>query len=71
MLRLFQDVMNGPEQPDLPQRADLTLGEGLVLAPLVIAMVLVGIDPAPLTGLQAPSTAAAGASHATVARVDR
>jgi NADH-quinone oxidoreductase subunit M len=72
MLRLFQDVMNGPEQPDLPQRADLTFTEGLVLAPLVVAIVLVGIDPAPLTGLQAStSNAATNAPHATVARVGR
>ncbi|MDQ6826518.1 MAG: NADH-quinone oxidoreductase subunit M, partial [Candidatus Eremiobacteraeota bacterium] len=49
MLRLFQDMMNGPLVPDLPERPDMTLTEGLSLAPLVLAIVLVGVNPHPLT----------------------
>ncbi|MDQ6826895.1 MAG: NADH-quinone oxidoreductase subunit M [Candidatus Eremiobacteraeota bacterium] len=49
MLRLFQDIMNGPPVADLPERRDMTLIEGIALAPLVLAMVLVGVDPHPLT----------------------
>jgi NADH-quinone oxidoreductase subunit M len=49
MLRLFQGVMNGPEVDDLPVRADLGWIEGLALAPLVLALVLVGINPHALT----------------------
>jgi NADH-quinone oxidoreductase subunit M len=49
MLRLFQGIMNGPAVADLPVRADLTWMEGLALAPVVLALVLVGVDPHPLT----------------------
>ncbi len=49
MLRLFQDMMNGPRVADLPERRDMTLTEGIALAPLVLAIVLVGVDPHPLT----------------------
>jgi len=49
MLRLLQDSMNGPERDDLPQRPDLTLIEGLALAPLVLALLFVGVYPGPLT----------------------
>jgi NADH-quinone oxidoreductase subunit M len=45
MLRLFQGVMNGPEVPDLPERRDLTWLEGLAVAPLVAAFVLLGLNP--------------------------
>jgi NADH-quinone oxidoreductase subunit M len=48
MLRLLQDTINGPEKHDLPQRPDLTWMEGLSLAPLVIAIVLLGVSPGPL-----------------------
>ncbi|MBV9408609.1 MAG: NADH-quinone oxidoreductase subunit M [Candidatus Eremiobacteraeota bacterium] len=48
MLRLFQDTMNGPEVPDLPERRDMTWIEGLAVAPLVAAFVFLGVDPAPL-----------------------
>jgi NADH-quinone oxidoreductase subunit M len=48
LLRLYQDVMNGPERADLPVRPDLTLLEGLAIAPLLAALVLVGIYPGPL-----------------------
>lgn len=49
MLRLFQDMMNGPTVPDLSERRDMTLIEGIALAPLVLALVLVGVNPHPLT----------------------
>lgn len=44
-LRLYQGIMNGPEVPDLPVRADLTWLEGLAVAPLLAALVLVGVQP--------------------------
>jgi len=52
MLRLFQGVMNGPEVQDAPARADLTWAEGFALAPLVIAIVLLGIDAGPLARVE-------------------
>lgn len=49
MLRLFQGIMNGPEIADLPVRRDLTLLEGLALAPLFAAIVVLGVNPHLLT----------------------
>jgi len=49
MLRLFQNMMNGPAIADLPVRSDLTWIEGLAVAPLLLATLLVGIDPHALT----------------------
>ena len=51
MIRLYQDVMNGPEVEDVPVRADLTWLEGLAVAPLLAALVIVGVYPAPLLHL--------------------
>jgi len=45
VLRLFQGIMNGPEVDDLPVRRDLTWIEGLAVAPLLAALVLVGVQP--------------------------
>jgi NADH-quinone oxidoreductase subunit M len=45
MLRLFQTIMNGPEHLDLPQRKDLSWIEGLAVAPLVVAVVWLGVAP--------------------------
>lgn len=45
LLRLFQDVMNGPEVEDVPVRHDLTWLEGLAVAPLLAALVVLGIQP--------------------------
>ncbi|MBD5606537.1 MAG: NADH-quinone oxidoreductase subunit M, partial [Candidatus Eremiobacteraeota bacterium] len=59
MLRLFQGTMHGPELADLPEREDLSPIEFLALAPLVVAIVLLGVNPGPL--------AASAASHGTVA----
>jgi NADH-quinone oxidoreductase subunit M len=63
MLRLYQGIMNGPEIPDLPVRPDLTWLEGLALAPLVAAVVWLGVNPSEITALAAqgvpPTTAVA------------
>ncbi|MDE2482832.1 MAG: NADH-quinone oxidoreductase subunit M [bacterium] len=53
MLRLFQGIMNGPEVPDLPVRRDLGWLEGLALAPLVLALVVLGVNPHALTTFDA------------------
>ena len=45
-LRLYQGIMNGPELEDLPVRPDLTWIEGLAVAPLLAALVYVGVQPA-------------------------
>jgi NADH-quinone oxidoreductase subunit M len=45
MLRLLQDIINGPEVKDIPQRRDLTWIEGLAVAPLLAALVVLGIYP--------------------------
>ena len=45
MLRLLQDVINGPEVAALPRRPDLTLIEALAVAPLLAALLFVGIYP--------------------------
>ncbi len=59
MLRLYQGIMNGPEVPDLPQRRDMTWSEGLAVAPLVVAFVLLGVDPAPVVASVGSVTGAA------------
>jgi NADH-quinone oxidoreductase subunit M len=53
MLRLFQGIMNGPDVPDLPERRDLTWIEGLAIAPLIVAFVLLGLNPGPVVALVA------------------
>ncbi|HEY1976818.1 MAG TPA: NADH-quinone oxidoreductase subunit M [Candidatus Baltobacteraceae bacterium] len=45
VLRLYQDIMNGPEVEDVPVRRDLTWLEGLAVAPLLAALVVLGIQP--------------------------
>ncbi|MGB8519422.1 MAG: NADH-quinone oxidoreductase subunit M [Candidatus Tumulicola sp.] len=45
-LRLYQGVMNGPVLDDLPVRRDLGWVEGLAVAPLLAALVYVGVQPA-------------------------
>lgn len=49
MLRLFQGVMNGPAVADLPVRSDLSWVEGIAIAPLALALVVIGVDPHALT----------------------
>jgi NADH-quinone oxidoreductase subunit M len=51
MLRLLQDTINGPQRGDLAQRRDLTFGEALAVAPLLAALLYVGIYPHALLAL--------------------
>ncbi len=51
MIRLYQDIMNGPEVEDVPVRGDLTWLEGLAVAPLLAALVVLGVYPMPLLRL--------------------
>ncbi|MHB8139902.1 MAG: complex I subunit 4 family protein [Vulcanimicrobiaceae bacterium] len=48
-LRLFQGMMNGPVRPDLPMRRDLTWIEALAVVPLLLALLVLGVNPHPLT----------------------
>ncbi len=57
MLRLLQDTINGPQVKDIPERPDLTWVEGLAVAPLLAALVVLGCYPHAIT-----STAAAAAT---------
>ncbi len=45
MLRLLQDAINGPMIATLPQRRDLTFAEALAVAPLLAALLFIGIYP--------------------------
>ncbi len=56
-LRLYQGIMNGPPVDDLPVRRDLTWREGLAVAPLLAALVLVGVQPHALLASAAPPAA--------------
>lgn len=51
MIRLYQDIMNGPEDDDVPVRADLTWVEALAVSPLLAALVVLGVYPVPLLRL--------------------
>jgi len=50
MLRLFQGLMQGPPAGPVP-KSDIYAGQLLVLAPLVVLMFAIGLDPAVLTNL--------------------
>ena len=63
MLRLFQGVMNGPELEDLPVRRDLTWMEGLAVAPLVLALVALGVNPHAVTSFDPTAYSVAANSH--------
>ncbi len=52
LLRMFQGIMHGPESPDLPTRPDLAWWEVAAVAPLVAAMVLLGVDAGPLARIE-------------------
>lgn len=56
MLRAFQTIMNGPKAADLPERRDLTWIEGIALAPLVIAFILLGVNPGPVAAFAVQSS---------------
>jgi len=51
MIRLYQDIMNGPQRSDVTVRADLNWLEALAVTPLLAALVVIGVDPAPLLRL--------------------
>jgi NADH:ubiquinone oxidoreductase subunit 4 (subunit M) len=42
---LLQDIINGPARDDIPERRDLTWVEGLAVAPLLAALVILGVYP--------------------------
>lgn len=66
-LRLYQGIMNGPPVEDLPVRRDLTWLEGLAVAPLLAALVFVGVQPHAILNAAAslPAAAAASAQEST------
>jgi NADH-quinone oxidoreductase subunit M len=68
MLRVYQGTMHGPPVADLPERPDLGWIEGLALAPLVIAFVLLGIQPSPVANVGPTPAAAASAGTALAER---
>lgn len=57
MLRLLQDIINGPQVKDIPERADLSWVEGLAVAPLLAALVVLGCYPHAVTTTAAAFTA--------------
>jgi len=63
LLRVFQGIMQGPEVADVPQREDMTPLEIAALAPLVVAIVLLGVDPGPVAAARAASSLTAAAAH--------
>lgn len=63
MLRLFQGVMNGPELEDLPVRRDLSWMEGIAVAPLVLALVVLGVNPHAVTAFDPSRYGVAANSH--------
>jgi NADH-quinone oxidoreductase subunit M len=50
MLRLFQGVMQGPPVGPVP-RSDIYAGQLTLIAPLILIMFAIGLDPAVLTNL--------------------
>jgi NADH-quinone oxidoreductase subunit M len=69
MLRVFQGMMQGPEHPDVPQREDMTALEVCALAPLVAAIVLLGVNPGPVAAARTVATASMAAGVAPPSRV--
>lgn len=65
MLRLLQGATNGPEVPDLPVRRDLSLLEGLAVAPLLGALLYFGVYPHALLAPRAGDVAASVAKTVT------
>jgi NADH-quinone oxidoreductase subunit M len=48
MLRVYQGTMHGPPVADLPERPDMNWIEGIAFAPLVVTLVLLGVQPLPV-----------------------
>ncbi|MBV8375271.1 MAG: NADH-quinone oxidoreductase subunit M [Candidatus Eremiobacteraeota bacterium] len=69
MLRLYQDIMNGPQLDDLPVRRDLSWNEGIAIAPLVVALVLLGVQPGPVLSSAAESVTLSLSKGAVTARM--
>jgi NADH-quinone oxidoreductase subunit M len=69
MLRLFQTIMQGPKRADLPERHDLTWGEGFALVPLVAGLVLLGTNPHAVAAFALDVTHAAAVAPQTGADV--
>jgi NADH-quinone oxidoreductase subunit M len=69
MLRLFQTIMQGPKRADLPERHDLTWGEGFALVPLVAGLVLLGTNPHAVAAFALDVTHAAAIAPQTGADV--
>jgi NADH-quinone oxidoreductase subunit M len=63
MLRLLQDIINGPVREDIPERRDLTWVEGLAVAPLLAALVILGVYPHAVLRAAQISAAPAGRLH--------
>ena len=55
MLRLHQGLMQDPPKPITERVRDLRLSEGLVLAPLVALIVLLGVFPKPVGDIASPA----------------
>ncbi len=55
MLRLHQGLMHDPPRPITERVHDIRLSEGLVLAPLVALIVLLGVFPKPLGDIASPA----------------
>ena len=62
MLRMYQTMMQGPTHADLPVRHDLTWSEGIALAPLVLGLVLLGINPHAVAAFAENTSSAAHAA---------
>lgn len=71
MLRVFQGMMHGPQSADVPQREDMSPLEMWALAPLVVAIVLLGINPGAVTHIDNAHAKAANVSgpRALAARI--
>ncbi len=69
MLRLLQDVINGPVREDIPERRDLTWIEGFAVAPLLAALLVLGVYPHAVLNAANMSAASAGSARVAGARL--
>lgn len=63
VLRLLQDIINGPERADIPERRDLTWIEGLAVAPLLAALVVLGVYPHAVLSAAQPAAVRSGSAR--------